>query len=319
MLLEVIEEARDRLGLPPGDPARELYELMLDRDAQGRVDDLLRRGETAERDLLVGEVEELRDKLRESKARITKLERGLRAEEASLRRLPAQQPTAARTPVAATAPTAPSEADEQERRRLRAKVEELKHLLTERNEERTALRRQLAKANDAMVAEAPDAGRFPEADETHLEDGAAVEAPRELLTPSFTAASGADLRGLPAGVAHKALLTVAALSGETLPRGGRSSEWPRRQRRSFRVASASITGCCSASRMGARRTLGHPPQGPGGGHQTPRPRGVVMTGAERGVQPARTTSLSRSRPPSRPTKSLRIAAFGCCPRQPSLR
>ncbi len=196
---------------------------------------LLRRSETAERDLLAGEVEGLREKLRESKARVATLERGLRAEEASLRRLPLQLPAAPRTPLAATAPTPPSEADEQERRRLRAKVEELKHLLTERNDERTALRRQLAKANDTMVAEAPGAGRSPEADEEELEDGAAVEAPRGLLTPSFTAACGAELRGLPAGVAHKALLTVAALAG------GDSAAW--RQVKRMASAAAPLLTC----------------------------------------------------------------------------
>src|ERR1019366_5181675 len=142
VMLDGIEETRDRLGLPPGDPARELYDLMLDRDVAGRVNDL-RRGEVADRDRLAAEADGLRAKLHEARGRVAELGRGLSAQEASLSSLPPEQ-TAPRTSLPATGAT-PSVADEQERRRLRGKVEELKHLLTERNEERSTLRRQLAK------------------------------------------------------------------------------------------------------------------------------------------------------------------------------
>lgn len=129
-LVEVIEEARDRLGLPPGDAAANLFELLLDRDAASRVDDIARRGATAERDALAAQAEGLQDKLRDSKARFTELERRLHAQEASLDRLSHKTPPEPRTPVVAPEARPTPAAEEAERRRLRAKVDELKHLLT---------------------------------------------------------------------------------------------------------------------------------------------------------------------------------------------
>jgi hypothetical protein len=213
VVVDTVEEARDRLGLPPGDTARDLYELLLDRDAARRVDEVLQRGASAERDALAANAEGLQDKLRESKARVADLERRLRAQEASLGRLPTQKPVEALMPMTTAAATAQSTSDEAERRRLRVKVDELKHLLTERNEERTALRRQLAKVNDALVAESPGVERAAEMDQADPEDGAAVEAPRMILTPSFAPCCSDELRGLPAAVGRRVLATVAALAG----------------------------------------------------------------------------------------------------------
>jgi hypothetical protein len=212
VMLDVIEEARDRLGLPPGDQARELCEFMLDRDVAGRVSDL-RRGEAADRERLAAEADGLREKLHESRVRVAELEHGLRAQEASLSRLPAEQ-TAPRTSVPAAGAT-PSVTDEQERRRLRGKVDELKQLLTERNEERSTLRRQLAKLNDALLARPPDLEQIPDG-EAEREDGDQVDPPRAVLRPSFAPSCGGELRALPAAVARRVLDTVASLAGGDL-------------------------------------------------------------------------------------------------------
>jgi hypothetical protein len=226
LLVDLIEEARDRLALPPGDPARELFEQMLERDTSRRVDELVRRGESAEQERLASEADGLREKLRESKARVAALERGLRKHEASLVRLPprpADEPRTAAPPVAARPPPAaiatppvtasPSPADEAERRRLRAKVDELKQLLTERNEERAALRKQLVRVNDAIVAEAPEVERAPESQAADSEEGEAVDASRALLVPAFAASCRAELQELPVAVARKSLAVVASLAG----------------------------------------------------------------------------------------------------------
>jgi len=217
VLLDVVEEARDRLGLPPGDAARELYELLLDRDAAGRVDDVLRRGDSAQRDALATQAEGLQDMLRESKARVADLERRLHAQEASLGRLQPSAPDEPRAPVIVTAATPPPAGDEAERRRLRAKVDELKHMLTERNEERASLRRQLAKVNDALVAESPEVEQAAETDETDFGDATTIETPRTLLIPGFAPSCGDEIRDLPAAVGRRALATVASLAGADLP------------------------------------------------------------------------------------------------------
>lgn len=104
VLLEGIEETRDRLGLPPGDPAWDIYEQMLDQETARRVDQLGQHGESAERERLVTQAESLREKLRESRLRIDELERGMRAQETALKRLKAHQTSAPPTLPPAPAP-----------------------------------------------------------------------------------------------------------------------------------------------------------------------------------------------------------------------
>jgi hypothetical protein len=111
-----------------------------------------------------------------------------------------------------TVASQPPAGDEAERRRLRAKVDELKQLLTERNDERTALRKQLAKVNDALVADSPDVERATETDDADPADAATAEAPRSLLIPTFASSCRDDLRDLPALVARRALAVVASLA-----------------------------------------------------------------------------------------------------------
>jgi len=215
VVIDAVEEARDRLGLPPGDAGRDLFELLLDRDAARQEDDSVRGGASAERDSLAAKAEALHDKLRESKERVADLERRLRAHEASLGPDQAGKPAQPRAQATGIVPApAPAQSqDEAERRRLRAKVDELKHLLTERNEERTTLRRQLAGVNDALAAGFPQVERTAEPEESDPGDEAAVDAPRTILIPSFAPSCDDELRGLPAAVARRAMVVVAALAG----------------------------------------------------------------------------------------------------------
>lgn len=231
-LLADIEEARDRLGLPPGDPAREIYEQMLDRETTRRVDELVRHGESAERERLATEAEALREKLRESKLRIDELERGMRAQESSLKRLTAH-PTSA--PSAGPPASAPSAADEEERRRLRAKLSELKQLIAERNEERSVLRRQLTKMHETFAAVEQTAEHTAEPGEEDPAEGAAVEPPRALLIPRYAAACEESLRKLPSAIACKALGVITSLASLE------SSAW--RQVKQMVTASPPLLSC----------------------------------------------------------------------------
>ncbi len=208
-LLEVIEEARDRLGLPPGDPAWEIYEQRLDRETARKVDELVKHGESAERERLVAEAEGLREKLRDSKSRIDELEQRMRVQEASLTRLSADQSSA---PPTAPPASAPLPADEEERRRLRAKLAELKLLLAERNAERTTLRRQLAKMHETLATEEKTAEHAPEPREDEPSEEAAVGTPSTLLVPHFSASCEESLRQLPSVIARKALFIITSLA-----------------------------------------------------------------------------------------------------------
>jgi len=212
VLVDVIEEARDRLGLPPGDPARDWYEQMLDRDAGRRIDELVSRKESSENDHLADEAEGLRTKLQESRARIADLERGLREEQSSLKVLTPPAPKAAE-PAPKTPPTpASSPSNEEERRRLRAKVEELKCMLTERNQERTHLRSELARVNETLAADAAAAEEQREDDSEDDPNDAEVEAPRAVLVPIFGTVARDGLHELPVAVADKALVLIASLA-----------------------------------------------------------------------------------------------------------
>lgn len=245
MLLQTLEEARDRLNLPPGDPARESYEHMLDQATTRRLEELLQRGESVEQERLAAEAEALREKLQESKSRILELEQGMSAQETMLQHLARASPSPLPAVVPQAAPP-PSSAEEEERRRLRGKLAKMKQLLKERTEERVALRQKLAQAHDAITKNAERApgsagvdleSRFSpavvdresrfgstvvdrtavvnsQADEP-VEEGTPVETPRGILVPSFASSAQDALRGLPGATARKAIQVAAALaSGE---------------------------------------------------------------------------------------------------------
>ncbi|HEX3342997.1 MAG TPA: SEC-C metal-binding domain-containing protein, partial [Polyangiaceae bacterium] len=109
VFLELVEEARDRLGLPAGDPAGDVYDALvkLDREREATPE----TKESAEE--LASEARALRAHAREASARVQELEARLRDRQ--------------REPGAAAAP-APA-AWESERSELRERVNELKSLI----------------------------------------------------------------------------------------------------------------------------------------------------------------------------------------------
>ena len=179
VLLAKIEEARDLLALAPGDAWQSLYD-----------------------EALASEAERLRGQARLASSRVAELEARLREQERALKE---SAPKTADT-------AAPS--DEEERRRLRTKVEELKARIAEGNEERTSLRQELARRNDELVSAAAQEKSRPtkEEEEPAEEPGDAAAAPRELLIPRFSRAAESTLRAMPSRTAKHALETVAALA-----------------------------------------------------------------------------------------------------------
>lgn len=208
MLLEVLEEARDRLGLPPGDSVRDTYDLLLDHDAARQIQEVGRRRETAEQERLAEEAESLRDRLEESRARIADLERGLRAQNLASAS-PAPAPTVPPKHVAKALP--PSPPTDEEARRWRSKVADLKQLLQERSEERTQLRKQLAKVNDALASASRTDDRVGDPEDE--EDGSGdVEVPRSLLLPVYSPTARAAMERLPEAVSCKAIKVLTLLA-----------------------------------------------------------------------------------------------------------
>jgi hypothetical protein len=206
MLLREVEAARDRLQLPPGDPAWEIYEQLLDHDVEDR---LAHASVQADREL-VDEAWRLRVDLKEATARVEELETRLRVREEDLR----TATIAAPVEVPGHPPSATDRAEE-ERKRLRAHIAELKQLVADGNAERRRLRNELATSARQLqaVAERPS----PVPSEAELDDEETLPAeppPRlQLLMPTFSAAAVEALRSTPLRVAQDALARVAKLAG----------------------------------------------------------------------------------------------------------
>ena len=212
-LLTQIEEARDRLQLPPGDIAADLYErslvseyVRLESEASAEA---LARGAK-----MVAEATGQRAKLEEASRNVAALERRLQDTQAELARASAAPaaPPAGSVGRPRIEPAAPPAADI---KRLRAKVEELKGLVTEGQKERGALRGALAEATQRLeqAASSRDAQgtRADEADTHPDEIDAAPPRRTGVLVPVLGAASE-GLRDAPPAVARLALELVAGLA-----------------------------------------------------------------------------------------------------------
>jgi hypothetical protein len=192
MMLDTVEEARDRLNLPPDDPSwavlEELHEDDDEEDGKAPGEDTLKSA------------------LGESSARIDHLERSLAAMRSEL--------DAARTRPAAELMRAPEAATG-----LEGKVRELEALIREGNAERRDLRKQLETREAAPGSEnrADDRRDGPRARRATLDepddDGDSLEpGNRELTIPRFERRFVDAVGDVPSQVAAEAMRTVGTLA-----------------------------------------------------------------------------------------------------------
>jgi len=182
LLLEYVEDARDRLGLPPTDPAWDVLDAL--------------RAKTRKT------VAETGTELQEARARIADLERtldALRTELADVRTRPAAELMRA----------APTETG------LEARVRELEALIREGNAERAELRKQLTKTETKIVP--PREVRRAETGRRHAEEepDEGDELPagaRQITLPRFDRRFSDALAEVPAPVAQEAVRTVGVLA-----------------------------------------------------------------------------------------------------------
>jgi hypothetical protein len=186
LLLELVEDARDRLNLPPGDPAWDvLDELSVDTKP----------------DKQSNEAAALRASLHESAARADELERSLAAMHAQL--------DAERTRPIAELQRAPEERDRVAA--LDTKVRELEARIREGNAERRDLRRQLqAETARDTSRDRPAPEPAPDPEDT-LADDVPLGA-RPLAIPRFERRAIDALAEVPAQVAAEAMRTVGNLA-----------------------------------------------------------------------------------------------------------
>ncbi len=206
MLLEAVEEARDALNLPPGDPAWDLHAALVDDedsdDDDGNDDD-------GEHERLATEARSLRSSLRATTTRLEDLEQQLAVKQSEL-----GSPRPATTSV--TEPI-----DRERERSLRMKVEELQALVREGNTERGELRRQLAAASVAARPLPSSSPVPPRTESDKEEDGMelVVAGTREIAVPVVSRRMQDALPQVPRAVASEALRTLGALAA------GDASEW----------------------------------------------------------------------------------------------
>nr|HEX4312933.1 SEC-C metal-binding domain-containing protein [Kofleriaceae bacterium] len=199
LLLESVEDVRDRLNLPPGDPAWDVFDTIAPKRGK--------RGRGAKQVDESTEAKKLRETLAASAARADELEKSLAATRAALDQ--------ARTPTIAelqrTSAPAPGEA-----RTLEGKVRELEALIREGNAERRDLRKQLSttEAAAAPATAAPD--KRPRAAAADDDDSAIADslepAARPLAIPRFERRAADSFRDVPAQVAAEAMRTVGTLA-----------------------------------------------------------------------------------------------------------
>ncbi|MBL9018484.1 MAG: SEC-C domain-containing protein [Myxococcales bacterium] len=184
---EDIETARDQLGLPPGDRVWDVIAALEESDED----------DDEETD---GEAKQLATNLRVTSARVDELEQQLARAQKELTQRKV-------TPAASAAAAVPADRDRE--RELRAKIDELKSLVSEGNEERGELRRQLAAQSRATRAAAPEARAEVEAEHDEGED---VAPPRGISIPVVSRRVQDALADAPAAVAAEMLKLLGGLA-----------------------------------------------------------------------------------------------------------
>jgi hypothetical protein len=219
-LLERMEDARDRLLLAPFEPWWDFYEAMIEESAEQREERARAAGEKE----LRAELRRARQAARKASAEVAKLQqRAMEVDEALAAKPAASKRSAPKTitPATTTSQERPAELEE-ERRRLRSKIDELQRIIGEGQEERRDLRRKLADVvEEDAKHEPPSPGRAEteDPDEDEDEPASGVDAPRQVLVPRFSDRAARSVSDMTAAVADGVFSVVAGLAA------GRPNAW----------------------------------------------------------------------------------------------
>lgn len=186
LLLEIVEDVRDRLGYPPGDPAWDVLDTIAVRSAEAEQDSAA--------------AENLKDQLRSSSKKAEAMEKAL----AEMR----QRLDDARAPVSELV------REQSPVRGLEDKVAELEALIREGNAERRELRKQL-QSTQAADKPGPGARLATPANDVDPDDAIAdpvAVAARPIAIPRFDRRATDALRDVPQAVAAEAMRTIGAIA-----------------------------------------------------------------------------------------------------------
>jgi hypothetical protein len=220
-LVERMEDARDKLLLSPFEAWWDVYDAMVDDPGETRTA-LLRADDRAAK--VRGELRRAREQSRKASAEVGKLKARLEELDARLSATSAT-PATSKPPAKPSKrreeptppPVAPDAVLEEERRRLRNKVEELQRIIGEGQEERRGLRRRLETLEEEQEqGQEKDASSRSVVDEEDRESLAYaeldVDEPRRVLVPTFSERAAKALSGLEGPAADVVLSIVAGLS-----------------------------------------------------------------------------------------------------------
>lgn len=194
-LTDLVEETRDRLDLPPGDRALEIFECLLERKLERAREHALHQGY----EKLAMEAQELRERLARSSQRVAEFSRQLAEKERELeRRLSELARTLSR-----------EERPDPEVSRLREKVRQLKSLIKTGNQERRELRenvKELSASRPAPPLEAP--GEAAEEQESEPDDNLTLW---PTLLPRFSNQAKSDFRQVEASISRRAMARLGEI------------------------------------------------------------------------------------------------------------
>ena len=204
-IFDEVLRVRDVLQLPPGDEYADIIEKHFAEDVPDHGKDATVLRETRRRlEAKAGEVRQLKSRLDHLHHEVGRLES-------------ARHTAATARPAAPVRPAA-APADENTLRELRRKVDTLKAEHNARNEERTALRRELTKAQEELeksrTASAATPAESDTAEDAHLLPSETLAA-QPLRLPEYPRRFYETLHFLPPATARHALTVIARLaSGE---------------------------------------------------------------------------------------------------------
>lgn len=217
-LLNCMEEARDELGIAPFEPWWDVWEEINDRPDRSAMTASQR--DTIEK--ITSELRRARQKADEAATEAARLQGRLKTLESAAAPSKRDNPE---NPAPRAEPAAPAKsADvglEAEKKRLRAKVEELQRIVSQGQEERRELRQRLATATSRSAGPpSSDVSRERDAERDDIDEALEpVDRPRRVVVPAFTTRASKAIADLPAETAESVLVLVAELAA------GRENAW----------------------------------------------------------------------------------------------
>jgi hypothetical protein len=204
-LVQEIERARDVLDLPPGDPALDLVAALDTDDARRARFELASKELTEERDALRASLARTNETLSARGAEVISLAMRLEEAEDEVAKKSLERPSEIASP-----PRTP----DAERKKLSARIDELKALVQEGNRERAELRRQITDLSEELASRSEQPSTTTETSD-ELDAEGEPSSPRVPIVPVFSRAARESLSSFPIRIRKQAIeLSATLASGE---------------------------------------------------------------------------------------------------------